>query len=45
MVDGTDVVEKFMQNIDEFHHGKSYLNPVPLEKIFVSWPRIQKGRL
>ena len=45
MVDGTDVVEKFMQNIDDFHHGKPYLNPVPLEKIFFSWPRIQKGRL
>src|SRR5208282_3400181 len=35
MIDGTDVVEKFMQNIDDFHHGKPYLNPVPLEKIFM----------
>ncbi|MGA3325674.1 MAG: alpha-glucuronidase family glycosyl hydrolase [Terriglobia bacterium] len=45
MIDGTDVVEKFMQNIDDFHHGKPYLNPVPLEKIFMISPRIQKGRL
>jgi hypothetical protein len=45
MIDGTDVVLKFMQNIDDFHHGKPYLNPVPLEKIFMISPRIQKGRL
>jgi hypothetical protein len=45
MIDGTDVVEKFMQNINDFHHGKPYLNPVPFEKIFVTWPRIQHGRL
>jgi len=45
MIDGTDVVLKFMQNIDDFHHGKPYLHPVPLEKIFMISPRIQKGRL
>jgi hypothetical protein len=45
MIDGTDVVLKFMQNIDDFHHGKPYLNPVPLEKIFMTLPRIQHGRL
>jgi hypothetical protein len=45
MIDGTDVVVKFMQNIDDFHHGKPYLNPVPLEKVFTAWPRIQHGRL
>jgi len=45
MIDGTDVVLKFMQNIDDFHHGKPYLNPVPLEKIFMTSPRIQHGRL
>jgi hypothetical protein len=45
MIDGTDVVQKFMQNIDDFHHGRPYLNPVPFEKMFTTWPRIQKGRL
>jgi hypothetical protein len=45
MIDGTDVVLKFMQNIDDFHHGRPYLNPVPLEKIFRMWPRMQHGRL
>ena len=45
MIDGTDIVLKFMQNIDAFHHGQPYLNPVPLEKIFVLLPRIEHGRL
>jgi hypothetical protein len=45
MIDGTDVVLKFMQNIDDFHHGRPYLNPVPLGKIFRMWPRMQHGRL
>jgi len=45
MIDGTDIVLKFMQNIDAFHHGQPYLNPVPLEKIFVLLPRIKHGRL
>ena len=45
MIDGTEVVEKFMQNIDDFHHGKPYLNPVPFEKITMGWPKIAHGRL
>jgi hypothetical protein len=45
MIDGTDIVQQFMQNIDNFHHGRPYLNPVPLEKIFAPLPRIQHGRL
>jgi len=45
MIDGTDVLQKFMQNIDDFHHGRPYLNPVPLEKLFLAWPRIAHGRL
>jgi hypothetical protein len=45
MLDGTDIVGQFMQNINDFHHGKPYLNPVPLDKVFVPWPRTQQGRL
>ena len=45
MIDGTDIITKFMQNIDNFHHGKPYLDPVPLEKIFAPLPRVQHGRL
>jgi len=45
MIDGTDIVEQFMQNIDNFHHGKPYLNPVPLEKVFNRWPRLQRARM
>jgi hypothetical protein len=45
MIDGTDIVVQFMQNIDNFHHGKPYLNPVPLEKVFAPLPRFQHGRL
>ncbi len=45
MIDGTDIIQQFMQNIDNFHHGRPYLNPVPLEKIFNPLPRIQHGRL
>jgi DNA-binding protein H-NS len=45
MIDGTDIVEQFMQNIDNFHHGKPYLKPVPLEKIFAPLPRFQHGKL
>ncbi len=45
MIDGTDVVQQFMQNIDNFHHGQPYLKPVPLEKLFAPLPRFQHGRL
>lgn len=45
MIDGTDIVLQFMQNIDAFHHGQPYLNPVPREMIYVPLPRIQRGRL
>ncbi|MGO8735657.1 MAG: alpha-glucuronidase family glycosyl hydrolase [Terriglobia bacterium] len=45
MIDGTDIVVQFMQNIDNFHHGKPYLNPVPLEKVFAPLPRFQHGKL
>jgi len=45
MVHGFDIVEKFMANIVAFHHGKFYLNPVPMEKVFSPMPLIQRGRL
>ena len=45
MIDGTDIVQQFMQNIDNFHHGLPYLRPVPFEKIFAPWPRFEHGRL
>ncbi len=45
LVHGFDIVEKFMQNIVNFHHGKPYLNPVPFEKVFSPLPKIQKGRV
>ncbi len=45
MIHGTDIVQQFMQNIVNFHHGQFYLNPVPLEKLFAPFPRFQRGRL
>jgi hypothetical protein len=45
MVHGFDIVEKFMENVVNFHHGKPYLNPVPLEKVFSPQPKIQPGRV
>jgi hypothetical protein len=44
MIDGTEIVEKFMQNIVDFHHGRFYFHPVPLEKVFNRWPKLQRGR-
>lgn len=45
MVHGFDIVEKFMENVVNFHHGKPYLNPVPFEKVFSPQPKIQPGRV
>jgi hypothetical protein len=45
VVHGFDIVEKFMQNIVNFHHGKYYLNPVPFETVFSPLPKIQTGRV
>ena len=41
LIDGTDIVLQFMQNIDNFHQGQPYRKPVPLEKIFAPLPRIE----
>jgi hypothetical protein len=45
MIDGTEIIEKFIQNVNDFHHGKPYMNDVPLEKVFNRWPKLQRGRL
>jgi formyltetrahydrofolate hydrolase len=45
MVYGFDIVQQFMENIVNFHHGKFYLKPVPMEKVFSPLPRIEKGKL
>ena len=45
MVHGFEIVEKFMENIASFHHGRYYLNPVPMEKVFSPLPKIQTGRV
>jgi hypothetical protein len=37
-VAGTEQVAKFVENIDNYHHGKPYLNPVEWEKVFVQLP-------
>ncbi len=42
VVTGTDLVSQFMQNIDNYHHGKFYLNQVAWEKIFSPIPIITK---
>jgi len=45
MIDGSEIVQRFMQNIDNYHHGKPYVDPVPLEKVFNRWPRLQRARM
>jgi hypothetical protein len=38
MVMGTELATQFMQNVDNFHHGRDYVQPVNFDKIFVPWP-------
>jgi hypothetical protein len=45
MIHGTDIAQQFIENIVNFHHGKFYLTPVPMEKVFSPLPRIRQGRL
>ena len=40
MVTGTELATQLMQNIDNFHHGRDYMQPVNFEKIFVAWPTL-----
>jgi hypothetical protein len=42
VVSGMDVVAQFMQNIDNYHHGKFYLNAVPWDRVFSPLPIITK---
>ncbi|PYV84818.1 MAG: hypothetical protein DMG05_23880 [Acidobacteria bacterium] len=37
-VAGTEQLAKFMENIDNYHHGRPYLNRVEWEKVFVQFP-------
>jgi hypothetical protein len=39
MVMGTELATQLMRNIDNFHHGRGYMQPVNFEKIFVAWPK------
>jgi hypothetical protein len=38
LVAGAEQLAKFMENIDNYHHGKPYLNRVEWEKVFVQLP-------
>ena len=40
VIDGTELTEKLIENIDNFHHGRDYVAPVDFGKIFVPWPGI-----
>jgi hypothetical protein len=40
MVDGTDLTARLIENIDNFHHGRSNVMPVDFGKLFVPWPGI-----
>ena len=44
-VQGTEQVAKFMENIDDYHHGKPYLNPVGWDKVFLQFPPPHAGVL
>jgi hypothetical protein len=41
-VAGTEQLAKFMENIDNYHHGKPYLNRVEWEKVFVQLPLLTR---
>ena len=38
MIDGTEQTAKLIENIDNFHHGRDYVEPADFGKIFVPWP-------
>ena len=37
-VAGTQQLANFMENIDDYHHGKPYLNPVDWGRVFLQFP-------
>jgi hypothetical protein len=43
VVTGTDLIMQFMENIDNYHHGKPYLNCVEWEKVFSPLPIVLRG--
>jgi hypothetical protein len=38
MLTGTELSVQLMRNIDNFHHGRDYAQPVDFGKVYVSWP-------
>jgi hypothetical protein len=40
MIEGTELTAKLIENIDNFHHGRDYVQLVDFGKIFVTWPAI-----
>jgi hypothetical protein len=38
LITGTELVDDFMQDIDNFHEGRAYLAPIPWERIFSREP-------
>lgn len=42
VVTGTDLISQFVQNIDDYHHGRPYLDEVAWDKIFSPIPIVTK---
>ena len=40
MVDGTEQTAKLIENIDNFHHGRDYMQPLDFGKIIGQWPTL-----
>ncbi len=38
MVTGTELVAEFMQDIDNYYHGRDYVKPVDFGKVYTQWP-------
>jgi dihydrofolate reductase len=38
---GTELVEQFMQNVDNYYHGRDYLAPVDWGKVFALTPELR----
>ncbi len=43
LVAGTELIAQFMETINNYHHGKPYLNHVEWEKVFQSEPKFAWG--
>jgi hypothetical protein len=42
MVTGTELAEKLVQNIDNFYHGRDYMQPVDFGKVFTQIPALKR---